>query len=436
MSDYIPCTSYHHNIHSGSIHEKHKVPIELFLNTKNGKQYKTCLDCRNSDKITCAKSVNNSLVNQRKLKSQHDEDIENNNDFVTCPGSKHNKASDLARDKVPIQNFKLYPDRKISSFTVNCVDCRLYDRDKNKQNKAQLLAHCKNNNIIICTRCETVIDNSNKATNLDGTQALSCKPCKDGCALRMKSATNIHNELKINLINENESCCSLCHSLLIIEDQNITVVVTIPTFMDDNIRYCEYKNIIYTSLDFIKLFKDKIALGVLEFDHLLESEQREAGILLDGDLYEPKDRGVAQFHGTENIINEAKKCKLVCSKCHVIETVRREKGIKELTRAKLERQKLNHCNELKKQGCTNCHYVNNDIPRFFNFDHIDPLLKLTNISIMMREPKYTFNDMLNEIKKTRILCKYCHFIHTADQHKQGLIEKVRTLRNNTNNIIE
>ena len=422
MSDYLPCISEYHTGQNGSSHPKNKVPISLFINSRTGHIYKACLDCRNVNMMKCSKYTAAKLNNHKKLKEKQAEDIKNNKNLIMCPGEIHHKSSKYPRDSVPLENFKKYPDRDNSSLLVNCLDCRLYDRDQEKIGRQKLFEHCKKNNIIVCTRCEQVIEESNKVINTNGEPGKTCQPCKDKNLKNIENAKNTYNELKYDLIHSDESCCNLCHSIFIVEDENLTVVVEIPTFMIDDIRHCQYKNIIYKSLDFIKLFKDKIILGILELDHMTENEQREAGILTEQDVYIPKVKGVSQFRSKENILNEAKKCQLICGKCHVIETIRREKGTLDSKRTASERIKLTYCNELKKEGCTHCHYVNEDLPRFFHFDHIDPLNKITGVSTMAMKSIYSYDDMLNEIKKTRILCKYCHYIVTQNQHKQGIIK--------------
>jgi len=52
--------------------------------------------------------------------------------------------------------------------------------------------------------------------------------------------------------------------------------------------------------------------------------------------------------------------------------------------------------------------------RTFEFDHIEPALKSFGISQGIRAGK-KWVEILEEIKKCRILCANCHKIHTANQ---------------------
>lgn len=76
---------------------------------------------------------------------------------------------------------------------------------------------------------------------------------------------------------------------------------------------------------------------------------------------------------------------------------------------------MNYINTLKLSGCCLCNYKNSDLPRFFHFDHIDPSTKIDAISEMIRCKKYSIEDVIDEIKKCRILCLHCHMIHTKTQ---------------------
>lgn len=66
---------------------------------------------------------------------------------------------------------------------------------------------------------------------------------------------------------------------------------------------------------------------------------------------------------------------------------------------------------LSDKQCVIC--AENDI-RVLEFDHINPQDKLFNISQAVRLDKKWF-DVIEEIKKCRILCANCHKKHTASQ---------------------
>lgn len=64
---------------------------------------------------------------------------------------------------------------------------------------------------------------------------------------------------------------------------------------------------------------------------------------------------------------------------------------------------------------------------FFDFDHIDPSIKITEIARMVKTA-YTMEELKSEIDKCRILCHHCHMIHTQNQIDSGIV--TNKLRNN------
>ncbi len=88
-----------------------------------------------------------------------------------------------------------------------------------------------------------------------------------------------------------------------------------------------------------------------------------------------------------------------------------------LKRAKIRRKRLreefriNIMTYLSSKKCAICNET--DI-RTFEFDHINPSQKKFNISQGLRLG-YSWNNIVEEIKKCRILCANCHKKHTANQ---------------------
>jgi hypothetical protein len=66
---------------------------------------------------------------------------------------------------------------------------------------------------------------------------------------------------------------------------------------------------------------------------------------------------------------------------------------------------------LKDKSCESCGF--NDI-RTLDFDHIDPATKRFGIARALNNC-YSWEEILAEIKKCRILCANCHRIRTAEQ---------------------
>jgi len=104
---------------------------------------------------------------------------------------------------------------------------------------------------------------------------------------------------------------------------------------------------IFQVKEFIIKHKEIIALVLLDFDHIPEDELRKRNILNPNETYEGKINCVSMLKKKEEILKEIKKCQIVCSKCHLLTTMKREKG----TIIKGERKiKSDYVNEIKKMG--------------------------------------------------------------------------------------
>jgi hypothetical protein len=165
-----------------------------------------------------------------------------------------------------------------------------------------------------------------------------------------------------------------------------------------------------------------LELDILEFDHLPENEQRAKGFLLPEETFIPKIRNVSKMSSEAAIRLEAAKCQLVCTRCHVEETVRRERGLDITARSHSEREKMAYVNDIKIKGCEICSYANAELLRFFHLDHIRPENKVENISRMVKDNQYLLDDVKRELIKCRVLCGHCHKIHTKNQRLTGELQ--------------
>jgi len=123
-----------------------------------------------------------------------------------------------------------------------------------------------------------------------------------------------------------------------------------------------------------------------------------------------KDKNTGRLHA------QCKKCYQLHRQTYHAQHYRKYKD-QYLLRAKLRREKLrqefrtNITQYLSDKTCVLC--GENDI-RTFEFDHMDPHNKKFSVSQGVRLG-YSWEDILLEIKKCRILCANCHKKHTADQ---------------------
>jgi len=401
MSELLTCSCDNH-LWCGSKYPKDKVPRQSFTKSNSEELYKMCQDCRNYRTETNKK---NKIINIEK----YNQSIQNKNDYMPCLALLHNNEI-YPKDKVPKSQFIKYPNNPNSPFTKFCLDCRTKKDKHIKEKRKENCVKAEEKGMHYCSYCNNTINQNECALNIDGTQSNCCKSCQDTKNKQNKMLKLNFVNLKFEYIEKYQSCCYLCHIIFVMHDDHL---IELKTELIKNTRYLEYNNKKYKVDDFIQLYKNKIVHDILQFDHLTEIEMRERNLLKDYELYESKYRKISQIQNEALMKFEALKCQLLCGRCHLIKTIEREKGT--IYKNVIRRKKQNYTNELKKEGCCLCHYVNLDLLRFFHFDHIDPSTKIDNISSMVSEGKYSFDHLINEIKKCRIICLHCHMLHTKNQ---------------------
>jgi len=135
---------------------------------------------------------------------------------------------------------------------------------------------------------------------------------------------------------------------------------------------------------------------VLEFDHI------------DPSL---KENQVSHCSSIDKITSEAAKCELRCCFCHRIKTVITLTKDTNTYKEKAANNRLMVNNyKLSQNHCEFCERQITKINVFgFDLDHMDPKSKSNNVSSMLESSK---EKVLEELKKTRLLCANCHRIHT------------------------
>ena len=79
---------------------------------------------------------------------------------------------------------------------------------------------------------------------------------------------------------------------------------------------------------------------------------------------------------------------------------------------KYDRQKRDFLAWYKQiRGCQECGY--NDHPAALTFDHINPEEKLFNLADF---GQYSWQKLLHEVAKCRVLCANCHNIHSYNSY--------------------
>lgn len=413
MEDYGQCTSRAHNT-SGSPYPKTKVPIFLFRkdqNDSNSKICKYCLHCRNSNRQRS--QINRNKVKEDAAKNKELEKLSNNN-FKYCESQIHDgkSGSVYPRNMVPIELFRENPTNPNSKECKSCFDCRKYRNEGRLDNKEKILNQAQINGKIVCTNCLKEITGKNICFNSRGEIKKLCKSCTDERKQQSHKRKIIYNQIKIEICRKLGHCCEKCEMIFLKPPQETLKVEKIKTFVIENQRCVNINNQYYLTSVLLEQFSHLIELSVLEFDHLPENELRKRGLLLPDEKFIPKRGIVGHMKSEISMRDEAKKCQLLCSKCHLEETISRE-NISLLSYSRTE--KMDYVNTLKEKGCSSCGEKYPNLTRFLEFDHIDPTTKTCSISQMIQRD-YTMDSLIKEIKLCRILCRFCHRINTNRQH--------------------
>jgi hypothetical protein len=401
------CSDKTRHKRSGSRYSREKVPIENFFKSEGKELYSTCIDCRKKKN-----EKKNELI-------QSNEKQKDSNFGVCCSDCHNDKISNFPRETVPISMFSL----GVKGKSLECSDCREYHNKLKKEAKQKRKELAKENNQFFCTTCSKVFNLQDRAINLDATPSSVCIKCKEKMNQYNKktyaSMKSILTNIKLEKIYESECSCQECKFIYLQPEIGTNYQVELPTYQKNGERYVDYKNEIYLAKEFLIKFKDVLELRTIDLDHLNEREQRERGIISPDDPYIKKRGKVSDMLDEVSARQEAKITQNLCCKCHVIVTILREKGEGNYTHLYLE--KMNYVNSLRSEGCEICKFFDATILRYFEFDHIDPKEKIAIISDMIRKKEYSIEQLIEECKKCRVLCRACHRIHTSQQKKDGII---------------
>lgn len=406
------CTSIIHK-RSDSRYPKEKVPVEKFYKPNKPKNdlYKTCIDCRNYKKNR-----------KNTFKKKHDEQLKSNPDYGACCSSQHDSPgiSNFPRFKVPITMF----EKKGEDKSYFCSDCREYEKKMTQAKRKKKKEQVEDGKNFFCAKCHKIVDIENRATNVFGSPSSACIDCKIIEKVTNKKKyekkKNLLRSIRIEKIKECGCSCRMCKSIFLKPEEGTLFQVKLTTYEIDGIRYVDYEGETYITSVFIEKFEPLLELITIDLDHLSEVEQRERGIIGPDEPYLEKRGRVSDMNDEESIRNEAKKTQILCCKCHIIVTMSREKQYGAYTHNYIKKE--NYIQELKRQGCEICGFFEEDIFRYFEFDHINTEDKVAIISDILRKKDYTMEDLIEECKKCRILCRPCHRLHTERQRKEGLFD--------------
>lgn len=409
------CNYTHHHLHSK--YPKENVPIEKFLKTPPVKDdiYKYCQDCRNAH--------TNSTTNRKINLIETNKDIDPN--FKVCTSDAHDKkgVSIYPRESVPIAMFA-YISKNATNISSNCSDCRAYMHKYKKDGINRKQIACESAGNFCCHLCNKMISHTDRALKKDGTQSLFCINCKYTMRKNKKKRLQVlktaFRNVQMEMMVTSGCSCQICKSIFLQPIEGTEYVIELPTYEKSGKRYVNYKGETYVTSDFLKIFANLLEFRIIELDHLSEVEQRERGIIGPNEAGIKKKDRVSALFNEYSMREESKITQNLCSKCHVIQTISREKGEYIYYGKILE--KKNYVDNLKREsGCVVCKFFDESLLRFLELDHLNPDEKISGICEMIQQGKYTLEELIEECKKCRIICRFCHVIHTDNQRKLGTV---------------
>ena len=427
------CSGNRH--HKRSTYPTDKVPERLFDNPKKpGSFLKQCLACRQYASSTRKKR-------ETKEKEENKSDDPN---FGTCIEYPHEKVSPHPKNRVPIELFNTIRGTKSKA----CQHCReqIY---KDKENKKQrYVQQAKDENKHVCEYCHRICDEEQMSRNREGLVNKFCIPCTQRYTEQNPITKAKIREAFFKIMHERmveqECCCHLCKNVFLKPQTETLKVEEVETYVKNGSRYVMYNGVEMLSKDFVINYKHLLEFLVMDFDHLTEEEQRERGILKPDEPYVEKVACVSRLHSEGTMRIEAKKCQLICCRCHNIMTMLRAKKLREErekkngkpnpTRGIVEKTKRDYVESIKRKGCVVCGFYSDNplLSGFIEMNHKDPSKKTADISKMITGC-YSLQQVKEECSDCEPMCKFCHRLHTRYQIRSGLINNFKVERGRGSN---
>lgn len=427
----MSCSNKSHDNYSGGKYPKDKVPIEKFLGNKkySKKLLRQCEDCR---------LHRNKILQDKKEKLLKLKDVNKDPDFGICVNRMHELegVSTYPRNKVPKQMFLINPEDPNGKVSDNCSDCRNFSNKGKIERKKKAKEEASKNNQFYCNSCNVPKNIEERAKNKDGTPSSLCIPCQE---YKINYTKETYDEMKLlreklmkELIIEHEFSCEMCQSIFLIPEEENQCFFEIPTRIENGVRILDYKGETYVAKDFLIKFQDKLDLAIMDFDHLPENEQRERGLIKDGEAPFVKGKYISSNNNEFTLRKEMIKCQIIDCLCHLKVTIAREKGAHPVE--KNSAIKRDYVNKIKEKGCSICGFFQPGMHRFIDMDHMIPANKVANVAEMVLYQKYSLEDTINECEKCRPICKFGHRRHTQWQRDEGIVENVKRGFEGENNI--
>ena len=399
----------------GSLYPKDKVPIEHFYksNKPNSKLYNMCIDCRNA--------INLKTIKRKEKRIQMNNELQKiEPEYGVCCSIYHNiDVSIYPRDKVPSEMFDY---KRKEGKSTECIECRKHHTQNHIKNTKISNEKAEKQGKIKCKRCRGEFKKEDMPIGKKGNTSKHCFACKELTRIYDAESANKRKQhlksIKLEKIRSSGCSCQRCKKIFLTPLGYSLRQRELSTYEKDGERFVDYEGKTYLTKDFLIQFEDILELLNIDFDHLTEEEQRERGIIGPEESGIKKKASMAQIHTKDLMDEEAKITQNLCCLCHLKVTIERD-TVKRIYPDWYIEKKAYVC-RLKEKGCECCGFHGPSILSYLEFDHLDPKDKIACISLMMIRSNYTLEQLIEECKKCRILCRACHRIHTRLQKRQGL----------------
>ncbi len=377
---------------------------------------KTCNYCRAYDEKW--KAIR-SQQRKEAANTQKEEIIIGKKEYGYCSGYNHSSERSYERDKIPLKEILKNPENINDGFFELCKECRVYSRFYASNSIENRRIKADEEGLFCCATCVKSFPLDQQPLNLNGSKSSNCISCKERAHNYKADLKRIKDTIKLDIIFNNKASCFLCQKFFLSPNHGSLIVKMFHTCFHNGVKYVVAgQNYMHVD-EFLIKFRGELELEILDSDHLPEKEMRERGLLQPHEPYIPKKDGIGNMRNEKEIRNEVKKTQLICKECHKQVTINRESGIDHAETIN-RREKREYVDSLKRQGCVSCGVncrTNYKMLRFYDCDHLDEKNKIANVSQMVWSSEYTINDVIEECKKCRVLCGFCHIIHSRNQRK-------------------
>lgn len=408
-----------------SPYPRDEVPLKWFYKNPEDPNSKICKICWHCRQYTSRhKKLKGAIKKEAGMKIK-EELAKSNSNVSHCTALHHTYkgVSEYPRSEVPIELFRKNPKDPKSMLYEHCLDCRTDDTKRARKSITNRREAAAESGKTLCVACLDEIVPDNTAFNLNGTVSKSCIYCKTKGKMIKDKLRMLYKTIILERIKEHECSCFKCKCLFIKPDGDSLVVERIQTYEKEGHRYFKCGDVELSVLSVFDDIKDNLELLVIELDHLTEEEQRSRGILRPTDPYMPKLMNVSHCTGEESMRLEAVKTQHLCHLCHIKESMARQSHPAGTSLSKAGQIKYEHLLEVKSEGCSSCGYKTDYFHRFLEMDHLDPKLKSFSISDGVKDNSIKLSQFVEECNKCRVLCRFCHRVHTRNQIRNGLIKR-------------